>query len=1364
MSSLLTRRGLIATAVFAFCAATAVADVDIQLAGGRLSWRSGETTLGGSDQWLQVRDLAASDVFVPFPVTGDETAFTGAGDGLRFEGGWTPRGFARELTLTVTANPLVDRALIVRVALPLDAVGWTWWDDTGTARTIEAGKHYDRLTRWGGLREVSAYPFCGVGNGRVGVSAAVPVHEPQVFRLGYDATRQALEAEFDIGLAPETVKFPCRSTIRLLVYPHDPAWGFRSAMERYYGLFPEYAERRVGPGGIWLIGLAPNAMACPWDWGFRFEEHGLEHAGYNDAHDILTFVYTECWGIYEGYGNNPPPDGKDRYGRNVYPGTAEQMRQSVLDRLDAPADQKRWGLPQSEIARAEVNSAIEDINGQWIWSHYTQTWSPGNFLCNICLNPDPDLPPPSRNSVTWDGEITPAYQQAQRAGGTLGGVYLDSVCGYVGFHDESFRREHWQYADTPLVASYRARQPVQLHGFSCHEISKQIADRMREEGRYVIGNTGPPEMTYWIPLLDMLGAGEANQCGMSDERHYRYLRFCAYHKPISWMQYGFVDPTRSWEEKERGMHRSLFYAVHPGTARFNEPARYEPSRPLYRYYEPLIIWLDAAGWQPVTLAQSSDPEVLVERYGPEAGPLGDVTFLALRNSGKDAREPRVSVHADALPASGTRDAIAWALVSDRDTRLTRTRDGCTISGITLAPDTTEVLAVGQREAVARLFLDQASEWLDRLTRETAWQAGGDASQIVANGDFEGGLASWGVAQGAFQKDAIAEADEAQPLAGERSALVQSGSEASLHGLNQGVVLTSGDEYTLRFTYSWTRPEGAKGTMVPRFGVKGPDGEWVADKYIYFRDVQPTSGEQATFERSFTVPDGCTTGFFQFMFSGHWGTVRLDDVRISSATLDAQRERLARLPEQASAAETEFRAGLASVGPDGLLAFTSRQEPVYEALLDSVQSLPEGHIKRCFLLPTRNFAEAIGRATEVLTGVSVGTAGGPPFVQVALGEQVEVACSVRSSGDVLAEVRIAPEGAAAVEGGSAAVGAEEATVPVAVPVPEEAPWGWHDAMLVTRFKVGTQSVWLPRRVTLRPRPALDVTAVGPIGAIDSALSLLVRSLALRPAALTLEATGRIGDTEFALPEQAVSPVPDKPAMVSWPLPADVAEQVDALAAAGRACEIRWKATSAAGLAVEGDLGAELLRGGRCPKVTSPVVVDGQLGADEWAEAAKLSGFVKHDDATPAIHMTDAYVARDASMLYVAFACHGQPEPKGVERPRDGAVWEDDCVEVFLQPPGSDTYYHLAVNAAGSCFEARCPGSDASWNPDMQAKAGRIDGGWVVEMAIPWAAVQGKPGGVWRINLGREDTQTKQATCWSPTFGGFHVPARFGEMVF
>jgi hypothetical protein len=1346
------------------CAGMATAQVGVKLDRGRLSWQSDGRTVGGGDQWLQVRDLALGEEFSPLTVTGSGSAFTGEGLGLRLAGQWQPHGFAEELTLTVTADPAKDRAVILRVAVPVQAVGWTWWDDMGASRPIEAGKHYHQLTRWGGLRDVSAYPCSAIGSAEMGLSAAVPLHEPQVFRLAYDATRQALEAEFDLGLSPDARKSPCQSTVHLLLYSHDPAWGFRSALQRYYELFAAYATRRVGAGGIWLINLDPTTMASPWDWGFRFEEHGLEHAGYNGAHDTLTFVYTECWGIYEGLGNQPPPDGKDRYGRNVHTGTAAEMRQFILDKLRAPPTERFWGLPRSEVAQAEVNSAIEDVTGQWTWSHYTQTWSPGNFLSNLCLNPDPDLPRPSRSSVTWDGEITPAYQRAKNAGGELGGVYLDSVCGYVGFYDENFRRDHWQYADTPLVASYQARQPVQLHCFSCFEISRQIADRMHAEGKYVIGNTGPPEMVYWIPLLDMIGAGEANQCGIATEPMYRYLRFCAYRKPISWMQYGFVDPKTTWEQKERGMRRSLFYAIHPGTASFSRPDEYEPSRPLYRYYEPLIVWLDEAGWQPVTLAQSSDPEVLVERYGPGAGVLADVSFIALRNSGQTDKAPQITIAAEGLPQSAAGAAIAWALVGDREAAVAQTKAGCAVSGLRLGPDTTEVLAVGRREAVARLFLEQSRDWLDRLAREGRWLAERGGSDPIVNGNFEGGLTSWGVAAPPdYMKEASAEVEETTPLAGKRSVRVQSRSAGSLHGLNQTVTLTSDDEYTLRFTYSWTRPEGAKGTMVPRFGVKGPDGQWASGKYIHFSDVTPTAGAPVAWERRFTVPAGCTAGFFQFMFEGDWGAVTLDDVEITSAKAEADRARLQSLPPQARQAEEGLQAALQSARPSGLLALASQQEPVYAALTQAIQSLPEGHARRCFLLPARNFADSLGRATEILTGVSIGFPGGPPFAPAALGAPAEIACSVRSAQRPLTELQAALEGSPAAAGVTAEAG-QDCPLAVTVPVPAESPWGWSDAMVVTRFNLGTQSVWLPRRLTLRPRPPLEISPAGAVGAISPALPLRAKSWLSKPTPLALEVTGRAADAEFTLPSQSLTVEPGQAATVTVPLPLAVADQVDALAAAGHRLRLHWRAIPLTGAPSEGGFETDLRRGFRCPTLPTAPAVDGQFSQAEWTGAAAVSGFVTHDDAKPAARSTEVHVGHDATRLYVAYVCHGQAQPQASRRPHDGAVWEDDCVELFLQPPGGDTYYHFAVNAAGSLFEARCPNSDASWNPDWEAAGGRAVDGWVLEIAVPFGALQAKPEGAWRVNFGREDQADRQATCWSPTGGGFHVPARFGDMAF
>jgi len=300
------------------------------------------------------------------------------------------------------------------------------------------------------------------------------------------------------------------------------------------------------------------------------------------------------------------------------------------------------------------------------------------------------------------------------------------------------------------------------------------------------------------------------------------------------------------------------------------------------------------------------------------------------------------------------------------------------------------------------------------------------------------------------------------------------------------------------------------------------------------------------------------------------------------------------------------------------------------------------------------------------------------------------------------------------------------------------------------------------VTIRPRPPLEVSPGGAIGAISPGLPLLVKSWLPRSASVTLGVTGALGDEDFTLPPQPVSLEPGQSARLSLPLPGAALARVDALAAAMKHARLRWQATPTTGPPMEGDLEVPLRRGFRGPKLGVAPTVDGQFSPAEWVGAAKLSGFVKHDDARPAGRQTDVYVGHDGGKLYVAYVCHGQPQPRAVPRAHDGAVWEDDCVETFLQPPGGETYYHLAVNAAGARFEARCPGSDASWNPEWEAQAGRLADGWVVEIAVPWKALQGPPEGLWRVNFGREEQDTKQATCWSPTGGGFHIPARFGDM--
>jgi hypothetical protein len=191
----------------------------------------------------------------------------------------------------------------------------------------------------------------------------------------------------------------------------------------------------------------------------------------------------------------------------------------------------------------------------------------------------------------------------------------------------------------------------------------------------------------------------------------------------------------------------------------------------------------------------------------------------------------------------------------------------------------------------------------------------------------------------------------------------------------------------------------------------------------------------------------------------------------------------------------------------------------------------------------------------------------------------------------------------------------------------------------------------------------------------------------------------------------------------------------------------------------------VRGATCPNLSHPPEIDGHVGRSEWDGATSLNGFVTPEDAQPAARATTVLLAHDASSLYVAFLCQGQTQPQAQVRHHDGDVWVDDCVELFVQPPGSEAYYHFAVNALGSTMESRCaPSESFAWNAPWEAKVGRLPDGWSVEIAIPFTSLEAKPEGFWRMNFGREEADTKSPSCWNPTGNGFHVSTAFGEIMF
>lgn len=192
----------------------------------------------------------------------------------------------------------------------------------------------------------------------------------------------------------------------------------------------------------------------------------------------------------------------------------------------------------------------------------------------------------------------------------------------------------------------------------------------------------------------------------------------------------------------------------------------------------------------------------------------------------------------------------------------------------------------------------------------------------------------------------------------------------------------------------------------------------------------------------------------------------------------------------------------------------------------------------------------------------------------------------------------------------------------------------------------------------------------------------------------------------------------------------------------------------------------------PKLESEPKIDGKVSEDEWFGAAVVAPFHNYQTGQlmPAEISTKALVGFDEKALYIAFLCL-EPNLQGMKKSQrardDNGVWQDESVEVFIaSEENPNRYAHIVVNAVGSIYDEL--GFDVGWNADVQVATSIGSNHWTCELAIPWSSLpfvkyQFLSEKTLRINFCRNRNQVDKGVThwvWSPTFGWFHTPERFG----
>ncbi len=159
--------------------------------------------------------------------------------------------------------------------------------------------------------------------------------------------------------------------------------------------------------------------------------------------------------------------------------------------------------------------------------------------------------------------------------------------------------------------------------------------------------------------------------------------------------------------------------------------------------------------------------------------------------------------------------------------------------------------------------------------------------------------------------------------------------------------------------------------------------------------------------------------------------------------------------------------------------------------------------------------------------------------------------------------------------------------------------------------------------------------------------------------------------------------------------------------------------------------------RAVRITSPMRTDGKLDEAVYGSVEPASGFIQMEPngGQPASERTDVWVLFDNDNLYVSFrAWESQPDRTiANEMRRDSNnIRQGDSVEFAF-----DTFRDrrnailFEANALGARTDLQSTNErqfSADWNPVWKLTAGRFEGGWTIEAAVPFKSIRYAPGTV------------------------------------
>ncbi|MFN7915007.1 MAG: DUF5916 domain-containing protein [Vicinamibacterales bacterium] len=169
--------------------------------------------------------------------------------------------------------------------------------------------------------------------------------------------------------------------------------------------------------------------------------------------------------------------------------------------------------------------------------------------------------------------------------------------------------------------------------------------------------------------------------------------------------------------------------------------------------------------------------------------------------------------------------------------------------------------------------------------------------------------------------------------------------------------------------------------------------------------------------------------------------------------------------------------------------------------------------------------------------------------------------------------------------------------------------------------------------------------------------------------------------------------------------------------------------------------------RAVKLAEPLRIDGRLDESVYTSTPPITDFIQTlpRNGVEPTEKTEAWVTFDAERFYVSARCYDSAPPNkwvANEMRRDAnQVRQNDhfgmMIDTFHDGRNGYVFYSNPVGGRIDLSEADEGNPNTDWNPVWEVKTARFEGGWTIEIAIPFKSIRynSGEGQTWGIQMRR-----------------------------